>query len=244
MVITEDILKRAQSLNEIAETLSARDIISLVYENIEGEKVLSMSLQAEDILIAHYILNSNMPLTIYSLDTGRLHPETYQMIDRLRERFKINLKIYSPSETELEKLTTASGMYSFKNSPEQRKQCCHIRKVEPNRRALKNAAVWFTGIRRDMSEERRNTPIIQFEPELGLVKVSPLANTTRQQVLEETDIHKLPLHPLYAKGFRSIGCEPCTRAISDEEDERAGRWWWESSDHKECGLHLGPPLNK
>lgn len=225
-------------LNSELETLTAEEVLESLSKIFDSGIALSMSLQVEDVTLLDMLHKLQIPVKVYSLDTGRLHKETYQMIDTLRFKYNKEITIYFPDHEKVEQMTTKKGMYSFKESLENRHECCGIRKVEPNQRALKDVQLWITGIRRDMSADRADTPIIQWDDNLSLYKCAPLANLTRDQVHAYAKQNNLPMHPLYSKGYLSIGCEPCTRAVQPGEDERAGRWWWENSEHKECGLHF------
>ena len=183
------------------------------------------------------LLKKNLAFTSYTLDTGRLHDETYRLIDTVRLKYKIPIKVYYPNSQQLEKMVSQKGMFSFKESVANRKECCYIRKVHPNERALEGKSLWITGLRREHSAERSQTKILEFNKSKKIYKISPLATWSWNQVYKYAMDHHVPIHPLYKQGYRSIGCAPCTRTVSPEEAERAGRWWWESGT-KECGLHI------
>ncbi|RME89375.1 MAG: phosphoadenylyl-sulfate reductase [Candidatus Hydrogenedentota bacterium] len=224
--------------NQDLENLSPQEILKKLYDVFPDKVALSMSLQAEDVVLLDMIVKLGKPVKVYALDTGRLHEATYRMMDSIRYKYHIDLEVYFPKAEDVEKLVREKGLYSFKESVENRKECCYIRKVLPNNRALKGMKLWITGIRRDMSEDRKNTPILEWDDSHHLYKAAPLANWTRKQVHEYAKENHVPYHPLYNEGYLSIGCEPCTRAVQEGEDERAGRWWWEQEGHKECGLHF------
>ena len=177
-------------------------------------------------------------LRVFTLDTGRLPAETYQMIDTVRERYGIAVEIVYPETEEVERMTTIHGVNLFYRDPNLRKLCCHIRKVRPLDRKLQELDAWAVGLRREQSEERANAARIE---QVGAkLKLSPLAGWTAQQVHDYISQNDVPRHPLYSNGYTSIGCGPCTRAVQPGESERAGRWWWEENLSKECGLHVTP----
>jgi phosphoadenosine phosphosulfate reductase len=181
--------------------------------------------------------------SVFSLDTGRLHPETYQFIEKVREHYRIPIEVYFPRPEAVEMLVREKGLYSFYRDGH--KECCDIRKVEPLKRALAKLEAWVTGQRRDQSPGTRSAvPVMQPDstfstPDRHLVKFNPLANWTSNQVWDYIRQNQVPYNPLHERGFISIGCEPCTRAVLPGEHERAGRWWWEDATKKECGLHAG-----
>lgn len=180
----------------------------------------------------------NNDIRVFTLDTGRLPAETYQMIDTVRERYGIAVEIVYPQTEEVERMTTLHGVNLFYRDPNLRKLCCHIRKVRPLDRKLQDLDAWAVGLRREQSEERANAAKIE---QVGAkLKLSPLAAWTAQQVHDYIHQNDVPRHPLYSNGYTSIGCGPCTRAVQPGESERAGRWWWEENLSKECGLHVTP----
>jgi len=170
------------------------------------------------------------------LDTGRLFNETYELIDRTRARYKIPIEVFFPQTPAVEKLVTEKGFTSFYESVENRKECCHIRKVEPLNRALEGAKIWVTGLRSEQSANRQQMSLLEWSEDKQLHKFNPLINWSFEEMMDYIQKHNVPYNPLHDKGFISIGCLPCTRAIEPGEDPRAGRWWWEQSQ-KECGLH-------
>ena len=178
-------------------------------------------------------------IRVFSIDTGRLPEETFQCAAEAERRFKIRVEWFFPDRAGVEPLVRAHGVYSFRDSLEARRLCCHIRKVEPLNRALKGLRAWVTGLRRDEAATRADLQLVEIDgAHGGIVKVNPLANWTDQQVRDYTSEHKLPYNRLLERGYTSIGCACCTRPIEPGEDPRAGRWWWESPGHKECGLHV------
>jgi len=200
---------------------------------------LASSLAAEDMVLTHAIYTSHIPIEIFTLDTGRLHDETLGMLDVVRRRYSRDLTIYRPDERAVVAYVETHGLHAFYESLELRKSCCHIRKVEPLTRALHHRGAWITGQRREQAATRGELPDSEQDPVFGLYKFNPLAAWTEKDLWRVIHAFDIPYNPLHDRGYPSIGCEPCTRAIRPGEDVRAGRWWWESSDAKECGLHAG-----
>ncbi|MDX3907562.1 MAG: phosphoadenylyl-sulfate reductase [Pigmentiphaga sp.] len=204
-----------------------------------GDVALASSLAAEDMVLTHAVFERNLPIQIFTLDTGRLNPETLAMVDRIAERYDRSIQVVRPDPEAVEQYVTAHGMNAFYESVELRKACCEIRKVEPLRRVLAGRSAWITGQRREQAVTRGELPLDEHDPVFGLHKYNPLALWTQEDVWGTIRALDIPYNPLHDRGYPSIGCEPCTRAIRPGEDVRAGRWWWESSDSKECGLHAG-----
>ncbi len=199
--------------------------------------VFSTSLGYEDQVLTHMIFSNNLPISVFTLDTGRLFPETYSVLSSTLERYKKPIQVFYPNTSSVEELVSKKGPLSFYESTDNRKECCFIRKVEPLKRALKGHTIWITGIRADQSGNRSDMPMVEWDEANQIIKVHPLLNWTLQEVKEYINKHNIPYNSLHDKGFVSIGCQPCTRAIKEGEDFRAGRWWWEDADKKECGLH-------
>jgi phosphoadenosine phosphosulfate reductase len=187
-------------------------------------------------VLTDIFFKNNLPVKIFTIDTGRLFNETYELLDRTTARYKKNLQIYFPEAVDVEEFVVTKGINSFYESVDNRKECCHIRKVKPLNRALKGAKVWITGLRAEQSGNRQNMPMIEWSEEKQLYKFNPLINWTYDEMIDYIKEHNVPYNPLHDKGFISIGCAPCTRSIEPGENARAGRWWWETSQ-KECGLH-------
>ncbi|GAA5234604.1 phosphoadenylyl-sulfate reductase [Verticiella sediminum] len=201
--------------------------------------VLASSLAAEDMVLTHAIAIAGLPVEIFTLDTGRLHVETLQLIDRVHERYGLSIRVVRPDADAVRAHVQAHGEYAFYESIDLRKACCEIRKVAPLRRALAGRPAWVTGQRREQAVSRGELPFEEHDPVFGLYKFNPLAAWTEADVWRLIRAEDVPYNPLHDKGYPSIGCEPCTRAVRAGEDPRAGRWWWESADSKECGLHAG-----
>ncbi|SUA89780.1 Phosphoadenosine phosphosulfate reductase [Pandoraea pulmonicola] len=195
------------------------------------------SLAAEDMLITHVILRQQLPITVFTLNTGRLHAETLGMIDRIKSRYGYDVVQYAPQAEAVDAYVAEHGANAFYESVDLRKACCQIRKVEPLGRALADADAWLTGQRREQSVTRGELAFAEHDDARGIAKYNPLFDWTEAQVWAYLTARDVPVNPLHARGYPSIGCEPCTRAIRPGEDSRAGRWWWESRDSKECGLH-------
>jgi phosphoadenosine phosphosulfate reductase len=206
--------------------------------DVYGDKAaFSTSLSWEDQVITHYIFSNNLPIRVFTLDTGRLFPETYGVLNRTLDKYKSKIEVFFPKSEEVQHMVTNKGPLSFYASLENRKECCFIRKVEPLNRALNSVECWITGLRSEHSENRKGMEIVEKDEQRGIIKVHPIFNWTLEQVKEDIKKNNIPYNSLHDKGFVSIGCQPCTRAVKEGEDFRAGRWWWEQSDKKECGLH-------
>jgi phosphoadenosine phosphosulfate reductase len=205
-----------------------------------GQVVFSSSLGQEDQVITDIICRNNIEVKIFTLDTGRLFYETYELIEKTNARYKTSLQVYFPHSDDVESFVKEKGINSFYESVENRKECCHIRKVKPLNRALAGAKVWVTGLRAEQSENRKEMPMVEWDGARQLHKFNPLMNWTYEDILKYLTDYDVPYNSLHDKGFISIGCAPCTRAIEPGEDARAGRWWWETSK-KECGLHTHNP---
>ncbi|HTH76612.1 MAG TPA: phosphoadenylyl-sulfate reductase [Trinickia sp.] len=199
---------------------------------------LASSLAAEDMVLTHAILSNQLPIGIFSLNTGRLHAETLGMIDRVRERYGYEIEQFHPQADAVDEYVKTQGLNAFYESVEARKRCCEIRKVEPLNRALAGVDAWVTGQRREQSVTRTELHEEEHDAARDIAKYNPLADWTEGEVWAYLKAYDVPVNPLHARGYPSIGCEPCTRAVRPGEDSRAGRWWWESRDSKECGLHV------
>lgn len=201
-----------------------------------GNVAYANSLGAEAIVLTDLIWSSNLPIDIFSIDTGRLHPETYALLDRIQRRYGKRVDLFHPDNARVAAYVRQHGLNGFYNGLEQRLSCCEIRKVEPFRRAIAGRKAWVTGVRREQSSTRAQGAAIEWDLSYGLYKLSPLLDWAHEDVWTYIRAHQLPYNPLHDKNYPSIGCEPCTRSIAPGEDSRAGRWWWENSDSRECGL--------
>jgi len=224
-----------ESIKKVEESTLAEGL-KLITEWFPGKVVFSSSLGQEDQVLTDVIFKNNLPVTIFTIDTGRLFNETYELLDRTNARYKKNIQVYFPEAADVEEFVVNKGINSFYESVDNRKECCHIRKVKPLNRALKGAAVWITGLRAEQSNNRHDMPMIEWSEERMLYKFNPLIKWTYADMMDYINKFNVPYNRLHDKGFISIGCAPCTRAIEPGEDARAGRWWWETSQ-KECGLH-------
>ncbi|MGB3290604.1 MAG: phosphoadenylyl-sulfate reductase [Burkholderiaceae bacterium] len=206
---------------------------------IHPDAVFASSLGAEDMVLAHAIFSAGLPIQVFTLDTGRLHPETLALIQTVDDRYGVAIRRVQPDPLAVQAHVDAHGAYAFYESQDLRKACCALRKVEPLRRALRGHTAWLTGQRRGQSLTRADLPESELDPVFGLWKYNPLAGWTHEDVWAAIRRFSIPYNPLHDQGYPSIGCEPCTRAVRPGEDERAGRWWWEQKQGKECGLHAG-----
>lgn len=226
----------AALLDEMEAVLTERlTRIAGAHQNVK----FASSLAAEDMLITHAILRNQLPITVFTLNTGRLHDETVGMLDKIKARYGYDVLQYLPQPDAVEQYVREHGNNAFYESVDLRKACCNIRKVEPLGRALADADAWLTGQRREQSVTRGELSLAEHDDARGIAKYNPLFDWTEAQVWAYLTSRDVPVNPLHARGYPSIGCEPCTRAIRPGEDSRAGRWWWESRDSKECGLHAG-----
>jgi phosphoadenosine phosphosulfate reductase len=225
---------------EKASALIEKDIVASLKKLAEAypnKIVFSTSLGVEDQLITHLILSNHIPIRIFSLDTGRNFEETYKTLKATNDYYNTKIQIYFPNPSDVEALVNKKGTLSFYESVENRKECCFIRKVIPLKRALAGNECWVTGIRAAQSDNRQTMTEIEWDEGNKIVKYHPLIDWTEEQVWDFVKKNHIPYNSLHDKGFRSIGCAPCTRAVKAGEDFRAGRWWWEDKSNKECGLH-------
>lgn len=218
--------------------LSPPERLNFLREALSGRIVFTHGFGIEGQVILHWICEQGLDIDLVTLDTGRLFPETYELWGDTERRYGRRIRAIYPHQQALEKLIARNGIDGLYLSKEARLACCDVRKVRPLERALAGAEAWITGARADQTAVRREAGLIGFEQSRGLIKFNPLFDWTREQVLAFARANRVPINPLHAKGFASIGCAPCTRALSPGEPERNGRWWWEQDGHRECGLHL------
>ena len=231
----------AQALDAaLAKETSLEARLTLIAEAIPRRVSFSSSLGIEDQAILHAIAKSGAAIDVFTLDTGRHFYETLETLEASEQRYGLKIRVMFPDATEVETLVKRDGIMGFRYDIDARKACCHVRKVLPLNRALEGAAGWVTGMRREQSQGRAVEPFASWNSEHGLVKLSPIADWTLADTEAYIAANKVPINPLHHQGFPSIGCAPCTRAIRPGEDIRAGRWWWENEDGKECGLHNRP----
>lgn len=220
---------------KVAESVELLKKIAAEYQ----PAVFANSYGAEDMVITHLIASNNLPIEGFSLDTGRLPPETYTLMQKVEETYTAHpVKVYFPDTAATEKYVRENGINAFYNSVEMRKECCRIRKIDPLRRALSGKKAWITGLRREQSPTRKDLGNQEFDKDNGLEKFNPLIEWTEKDVWDYIRANNIPYNELHDKFYPSIGCGPCTRAVAMGEDVRAGRWWWENPETKECGLHI------
>ncbi len=229
--------KDLRELNRELERMTPEEIISYFTTQYKGEIALSNSMSMEDQVLTDMICKIDPSVRIFTLDTGRVFPEVYDLIDRTKAKYSKSIEIFFPNAESIEKMVAENSVNLFYESVEKRKLCCAVRKIEPLRRAFKGLKVWICGLRQEQSITRYGLRPVEWDEFNGLLKVSPLYNWSSTKVREYIDQHEVPYNELCDQGFLSIGCQPCTRAVQEGEDERAGRWWWESPESKECGLH-------
>lgn len=233
--LTSDV---ADELAQKIVSQSAEKILHSLAERFAGSIAFSTSFGWEDQVLTHLIFSNNLPIRVFTLDTGRLFRETYSVWNATLERYKKPIETFFPQAQATERLLTDKGPFSFYESVENRKECCFVRKVEPLDRALERMRCWVTGIRAEQSDNRLSMPLVELDGARNLVKVHPLHDWTLSDVQSFIREYNVPYNPLHDQGFVSIGCAPCTRAVREGESFRAGRWWWEDTSKKECGLHL------
>jgi phosphoadenosine phosphosulfate reductase len=235
----ESLMSEIRSIANQLESKPAPEILKWGFKKYGDKMVLASSFGAEDVVLIDMMCNINRNLTrVFTLDTGRLNQETYDLIDKIRKKYDIKVYVYFPNASDIEEMVANKGMNLMYESVENRKLCCNLRKIEPLKRALKQFDCWITGLRREQSTTRNK--ILKIEVDTlnnNITKLNPLADWTNDEIWKYIHENKVPYNELHDRGYPSIGCEPCTRAIKEGEDPRAGRWWWENDTHKECGLH-------
>lgn len=224
-------------LNESIGNQFDIDNIFNIWRNINSKKtVFTSSLGQEDQLLTDYIIKNNLDIKIVTLDTGRLFQETYDVLSSTEKKYNTRIKSYYPNNKDLEKLVNDQGINGFYKSIENRKSCCYFRKIVPLEKSLINADIWLTGLRQSQSENRSEMSFFEYDEKFKIIKFNPLLKWSYDEVNNYLKLNNVPQNKLHSKGYKSIGCAPCTRPVSEGEDIRSGRWWWETS-HKECGLH-------
>lgn len=229
-------IAKVQVLLDTTKDFSIEETLAFLAKEYPNQVVFSTSFGQEDQVITDFIGQNQLPITVFTLDTGRLFQETYDVFHKTLKKYKTEIKTFFPDTTAVEALLNQKGPNSFYDSVENRKECCFIRKVAPLTKALKGNAIWITGLRAEQSENRSDLNFFEYDAHFDIIKFNPLLKWTLQEVEAYLEKNNVPQNTLHKKGFVSIGCAPCTRAILPGEDIRAGRWSWESS-HKECGLH-------
>ncbi|MCK4999919.1 MAG: phosphoadenylyl-sulfate reductase [Anaerohalosphaera sp.] len=231
---------KIDSLISKTEKLDSFELLRFIVDEFGSKFALASSFSAEDMVITDMLCELKAANCIFTLDTGRLAQETYDVIEETRKKYGIEIEMLFPDSARLEDLTMTYGPNLFYSSVELRKLCCQVRKVEPLRRKLSQLDAWICGLRREQSVTRDQLKRIEWDEAFGLVKVNPLADWSGEQVWKHIRDNEVPYNKLHDKGYPSIGCSPCTRAVKEGGDIRSGRWWWESPEHKECGLHIHP----
>lgn len=216
---------------------SPEEVIAFAAEKFGDKIALSTSLGAEDQALTHMLVNINKDTRIFTLDTGRLFPETYDLISRTSKKYKKEIEVFFPDKDKVQKMVNLNGINLFYDSIENRKSCCHVRKIEPLQRAFKGLDAWICGLRAQQAVTRSDAQVFEWDQVNNIIKINPLVDWDEEKLWDYIKTNKIPYNKLHDKGFPSIGCQPCTRAIMEGEDVRAGRWWWEQPDTKECGLH-------
>jgi len=229
--------KTIENLKAELQGKSPGEVVDICFNKYNNKLCYATSLGAEDQVLTEIISKTAPDLNIFTLDTGRLFAETYDLLDRTNKKYKLKIEVFFPDYNEVEEMVNNKGINLFFESIENRKLCCKIRKINPLQRALKGMDAWISGLRRGQSDVRKDIRIVEWDENNNLIKINPLYNWTDKMVWEYINENKIPYNPLHKKGFPSIGCQPCTRAIFPGEDIRAGRWWWENSYTRECGLH-------
>lgn len=225
-------------LPELSPNATPAAILKAGIENAQGKVSLACSFSVEDVVIIDIAMKAGLPIGVFALDTGRLNEETYEVADAITERYRIKIDWFYPKHDEVEKLLREKGTFSFRESLENRHECCHIRKVEPLSRALKGLGGWITGLRRAQSVTRTDLAPIEIDTlNGGMLKINPLLEWSDEELWAYAKEHGVPTNRLHRQGYPSIGCAPCTRPVQPGEHPRAGRWWWENPENKECGLH-------
>ncbi|KMP10870.1 adenylylsulfate reductase [Candidatus Nitromaritima sp. SCGC AAA799-C22] len=220
------------------ETKSAPEILQWAIDRYGQRAGLASSFGMEDMVLIDMLAQLDGEITVFTLDTGRLHEETYELMERVRSKYGICIHAFFPVKEDVERLLKDKGFFSFRESVDNRKECCAIRKVEPLNRALSGLSAWITGLRREQSVTRTDVPKAAEDPDHNsIIKINPLADWTLDKVEEYLEKNNVPVNELHKKNYPSIGCAPCTRPVEPGEDIRSGRWWWENPEHKECGLH-------
>jgi phosphoadenosine phosphosulfate reductase len=238
MKANNEMTKLIDDLNERFKKVSPEEVLKYFLEEYKDKIALSSSLGAEDQVLTDMVVKIDPSVRIFTLDTGRMFPETYEVLDKTNKKYSIKIEVFFPDHKQVEEMVHEKGINLFYESIENRKKCCHVRKIEPLKRAFKGLDVWICGLRKDQSVTRFFTKTVEWDEGNGLIKINPLIDWREKDVWSYIKQHNVPYNKLHDEGFPSIGCQPCTRAIKPGEEIRAGRWWWEQPDNKECGLHV------
>lgn len=232
-----------QNLSQALAPLNLEERLCLLVNTFGQHMAFSTSLGKEDQAIAHAIFSQDLPIRVFTLDTGRLFEATHSVLSATRERYGAVIETYLPQTDLLQNLLNSKGPNSFYDSVENRLECCYVRKVEPLNRALQGASAWITGLRSQQSESRAQLPFMDWDVDRQRLKVNPILDWSDDQLDQYIKANNVPINRLHAQGYPSIGCAPCTRPVPPQADPRSGRWWWENPNPKECGLHLSQPVS-
>jgi phosphoadenosine phosphosulfate reductase len=230
-------MKTIDELNSKFKNTTPEEVLEYFLKDRNSNMALSSSFGAEDQVLTHMMLRIKKDANIFTLDTGRLPYETYNVMDETNLKYGVKIDVFFPDSEKVQSLYKQQGINGFYESIENRQACCHTRKIEPLQRALKDVDIWVTGLRAEQSVTRTDLRMFEYDKQIGVIKLSPLINFTEEQIWEYIFKNFIPFNKLHSQGYPSIGCAPCTRAIKQGEDIRSGRWWWENPEHKECGLH-------
>jgi len=230
--------KKAEELFPSFKNLSSEKVLNLAVDKFRGKLAFASSLGLEDQVITDIIAKNKLDIPIFTLDTGRFFNETYELIEKTEKHYALKISVYFPEPSDIENMVRNFGVNLFYESAEKRKYCCAQRKVKPLRRALSGLSAWICGLRREQSITRSGLEVIEWDEGNNLVKINPLTDWTEEKVKDYITENKVPYNPLHDRGFISIGCACCTRAVKPGEHPRSGRWWWEAPEQKECGLHI------
>ncbi len=236
-MLTSEIEQQIKELNDLYSDSPAEEVLSFFINKYSDKIAFATSLGAEDQILTHIIAGIDPQTRIITLDTGRLFPETLDLIETTNLRYNINIRVFFPDAGQVESMVNTKGINLFYESIENRKECCHIRKILPLTRAMSGTEAWISGLRSEQSVTRKDLKLLEWDSNFNLIKINPLRNWSEKQVWEYIHIHNIPYNKLHDNNYPSIGCQPCTRAVNPGDDIRAGRWWWEQPEHKECGLH-------
>ena len=236
--------RRTAALAARSVHLAADELLAATLEVFGDRVALASSFSAEDQVIVHMLTKLTSRPSVFTLDTGRLHEQTYAIMETTRRRYGVEIELLCPDASELGEMLRQHGPNLFYESPELRRLCCNIRKVHPLQRKLSTLDAWITGLRTAQSSTRQTINRVEWDSVHGIAKINPVADWGTQQLWEYIRVNRIPYNPLHDQGYPSIGCEPCTRAAKDGQDIRAGRWWWENPEHRECGIHLNGPGNR
>lgn len=229
--------KIIDELNKKLENKTAEEVVEFFLNEYKGKIALSSSLGAEDQVLTHIQANIDKAARVFTLDTGRLFPETYDLIHRTNNKYKIKIEVFFPDYKEVEEMVNKKGINLFYESIENRKECCRLRKLNPLARAFNGLDVWICGLRREQSVTRTDLKLVEWDKNNNLIKVNPLISWTEEELWDYIKKNHVPYNSLHDKNYPSIGCQPCTMPVKPGSDVRSGRWWWENPEHKECGLH-------